>query len=81
MIDVHYVTTNMLGKCILTGLEVAQGIGGAAVTVQPPGMFSEEKAVVSVRGRNISIVDTEYIGAKEHAKRLYDAIMGLKGCA
>ena len=78
MIDAHYVTTNMLGKCILAGLEVAQDIGGVAVTVQPPGMFSEEKAVVSFRGRNISIVDTEYIGAKEHARKLYDAIMELK---
>lgn len=78
MIDVHYVTSNMTNKYVLAGLKAAQDIGGVAVTAQPPGTFSEERAVISVRGRNIQIIDIEYISAKEHAKRLYDAIMELK---
>lgn len=78
MIDIYYVTENLTSKYVLEGLRVAKDIGGVTVTAQPSGRFSEEKAVVSFRGRNISIVDTEYIGAKEHARKLYDAIMELK---
>lgn len=78
MIDVHYVTSNNTSKYVMAGLRVAQDIGGVAVTVQPPGIFSEEKAIISVKGRNIQIIDIEYISAKEHATRLYEAIMKLK---
>lgn len=78
MIDVHYVTSNSTSKYVMAGLEVAQDIGGVAVTVQPPGIFSEEKSVISVKGRNIQIIDIEYISPSEHATRLYDAIMQLK---
>lgn len=79
MIDVHYVTTNMTSKYVLAGLKVANDIGGVTVTVQQPGRFSEEKAVVSSKGRNLQIVDIEYLGVEEHSARLYDAIMELKG--
>ena len=78
MIDVYYVTSSMTSKYVMAGLRVSQDIGGVAVTVQPPGMFSEEKAVISVKGRNIQIIDIDYISVGEHATRLYDAIMKLK---
>lgn len=78
MIDVYYVTSNMMSKYVLAGLEVAQDIGGVTVTAQPLGAFSEEKAIISVRGRNIHIVDIEYISVEEHSTRLYKAITGLK---
>lgn len=79
MIYVCYVTSSMISKYVMAGLRVAQDIGGVTVTVQPPGMFSEETAVISVEGRNMQIIDIDYIGASEHAARLYDAIMKLKG--
>ena len=78
MIDVHYVTSNNISKYVMAGLRVAQDIGGVAVTVQPPGMFSEEKAVISVNGRNMQIIDIDHISAGEHASRLYDVIMRLR---
>ena len=78
MIDVHYVTSNNTSKYVMAGLRVAQDIGGVAITVQPPGMFSEEKAVISVKGRNMQIIDIEYISASEHATRLYAAIIELR---
>lgn len=81
MIYVCYVTSSTTSKYVMAGLKVAHDIGGVTVTVQPPGMFSEEKAVISVEGRNMQIIDIEYIGASEHAARLYDAIMKLKSGA
>lgn len=79
MIDVYYVSADMTSKYVQAGLKVAQDIGGVTVTVQPPGRFSEEKAIISVKGRNMQVIDIEYLGAEEHAARLYDTIMWLKG--
>ena len=78
MIDIYYVTENLTSKYVLEGLRVAKDIGDVTVTVQPSYMFSEEKSVVSAGGRNMQIIDIEYISAKEHAERLYSAIMELK---
>jgi hypothetical protein len=75
MIDVYYAITNMDSEYVLAGLKVAADIGGVVVTVQQPGRFSGERAVVSYKGRNLQIVDTEYLDVKEHAARLRAAIM------
>ena len=78
MIDIYYVSADMTGKYVQAGLEVAQDIGGVTVTVQPPGLCSEEKAVISINGRNMQIVDVDHISVKEHAARLHGAIVQLK---
>ena len=62
----------------MVGLKVAQELGGVAVTVQKPGLYSAEKAVLSRGGRNLCIVETEWIGVEEHEQRLRLSIAEIK---
>lgn len=78
MIDLYYVATDMTSKYVLTGLKVAQELGGMTVTVQKPGLYSAEKAVLSHKGRNLCIVETEWVSALEHETCLRRAIAEIK---
>lgn len=75
MVDLYYVATDMTSKCVMAGLRVAQELGGMTVTVQKPGPYSAEKAVLSCKGR---IVETEWVSALEHETCLRRAIAELK---
>lgn len=74
MIDLYYVSTNMTSKYVMAGLKVAQELGGMTVTVQKPGLYSAEKAVLSHKGRNLCIVGTELVSASEHEQCIRKAI-------
>lgn len=74
MIGLHYVSANMVSKYVMAGLRVAQELGGVSVTVQKPGIYSAEKAVLSRDGRNLCILETEWIGVAEHEQRLRSSI-------
>lgn len=78
VIDLYYVSTNMLSKYVMAGLRVAQELGGITVTVQKPGLYSEEKAILSHNGRNLCIVETEWVSALEHEVCLRKAIAEIK---
>lgn len=78
MIDLYYVSANMMSKYVMAGLKVAQELGGVTVTVQKPGLYSVEKAVLSHKGRNLCIVETEWISASEHEQNLLNAIEEIK---
>nr|DAV65857.1 MAG TPA: hypothetical protein [Caudoviricetes sp.] len=68
----------MMSKYVMAGLEVAQELGGVSVTVQKPGLYSAEKAVLSGRDHNMCIVETEWIGVEEHERRLRQSIAEIK---
>lgn len=78
MIDLYYVSGNMMSKYVMAGLRVAQELGGMTVTVQKPGRYSAEKAILSHKGRNLRIVETEWVSAAEHEICLRRAIAELK---
>lgn len=70
MISLHYVSTNMMSRYVMAGLKVAQELGGVSVTVQKPGLYSAEKAVLSRGEHNLCIVETEWVSVEEHEQRL-----------
>ena len=70
MINLCYVSANMLSKYVMAGLKVAHELGGVSVTVQKPGLYSAEKAVLSRGGCSLCIVDTEWVSVEEHEQRL-----------
>lgn len=78
MINLHYVSVNMMSGYVMAGLRVAQELGGVVVTVQKPGYYSSEKAVLSRGERNLSILETEWISVEEHEQRLRKAIENIK---
>ena len=78
MISLHYVSAYMMSKYVMAGLRVAQELGGVTVTVQKPGVYSAEKAVLSHGGCNLCIVETEWISVEEHEQRLRQAIAEIK---
>lgn len=72
MISLCYVSTNMMSKYVLTGLTVAQEMGGISVTVQKPGPYSAEKAVLfhASNSSNLCVIETECVSVEEHEQRL-----------
>ena len=74
MIDLYYVSEDMMSKCVMAGLKIAQELGGMTVTVQKPGPFSAEKVILSRNGRNLCIVETEWVSASEHEQCIRKAI-------
>lgn len=78
MINLYYVSNNMTSKYPMAGLKVAQELGDMTVTVQKPGPCAVEKVIVSHKGRNLCIVETEWVSASEHERRLRRAIEEIK---
>lgn len=78
MISLYYVSANMMSKYVMAGLRVAQELGDIVVTVQKPGRYSAEKAILSRGDRNLCIVDTEWISVEEHEQRLRLSIEEVK---
>lgn len=70
MINLCYVSTNMMSKYVLVGLKVAQELGDIAVTVQKPSIYSVEKAVLFYENNNLCIIETKLISVEEHEQRL-----------
>lgn len=73
-----YVSANMMSKYVMAGLEVAQELGGISVTIQKPGLYSAEKAVLSREGRNLCVIETEWVSVEEHEQRLRLSIAEIK---
>ena len=78
LIDLYYLTTDMLSKYVMTGLKVAQELGNMTVTIQKPRPYSEEKAVLSREGRNLCIVETKRVSVDEHEQYLRLSIEEVK---
>ena len=74
VIEVTYIAKKLDNKYVLAGLTIAEEAGDVTITVQPAVFGSVESAIVSCKGRNITIVPTEYISADEHADRLMAVI-------
>lgn len=78
MIVLYYVSSDMMSKYVMTGLRVAQELGGIAVTVLKPSRYSAEKVVLSRGDRNLCIVETEQTSVEEHEQCLRALIAEIK---